>query len=297
MQNPSQPLIDLKKTKDFLICIDSDGCAFDTMEIKHKECFCPNTINEWGLQAVSKYAREAAEFVNLYSKYRGINRFPALIKVFELLADRKEVQERGFKLPEYGKLLEWQNTEKNLGNPALIKAVEETKDPVLERTLRWSVAVNDTVTKIVRDVPPYPYAKKSLEKMQEYADAIVVSATPSEALEREWAEHDIAKFVQVIAGQEMGNKAHCIDISKNGRYENDHVLMVGDAPGDMKAAKANGVLFFPILPGDEDKAWKRFYDEALERFVNGTYAGEYEASLIAEFDTYLPELPPWKTVK
>ncbi len=297
MQNPSQPLIDLKKTKDFLICIDSDGCAFDTMEIKHKECFCPNTINEWGLQAVSKYAREAAEFVNLYSKYRGINRFPALIKVFELLADRKEVQDRGFKLPEYAKLLEWQNTEKNLGNPALIKAVEETKDPVLERTLRWSVAVNDTVTKIVRDVPPFPYAKKSLEKMQEYADAIVVSATPSEALEREWAEHDIAKFVKVIAGQEMGNKAHCIDISKNGRYENDHVLMVGDAPGDMKAAKANGVLFFPILPGDEDRAWKRFYDEALERFVNGTYAGEYEAALIAEFDTYLPELPPWKPEK
>ncbi len=297
MQNPSQPLIDLKKTKDFLICIDSDGCAFDTMEIKHKECFIPNTINEWGLQAVSKYAREAAEFVNLYSKFRGINRFPALIKVFELLADRKEVQDRNFKLPEYGKLVEWQNAEKNLGNPALIRAVEETKDPVLTRALKWSVAVNDLVTKIVRDVPPYPHARKSLEKMQEVADAIVVSATPSEALEREWAEHDIAKFVQVIAGQEMGNKAHCIELAKTGRYENDHVLMVGDAPGDMKAAKANGVLFFPILPGDEDIAWKRFYDEALERFINGTYAGEYEASLIAEFDTYLPELPPWKLGK
>ncbi len=25
---------------EFLVCIDSDGCAFDTMEIKHKECFC-----------------------------------------------------------------------------------------------------------------------------------------------------------------------------------------------------------------------------------------------------------------
>ena len=36
-----------------------------------------------GLQGVSKYAREAAEFVNLYSKSRGINRFPALVEALE----------------------------------------------------------------------------------------------------------------------------------------------------------------------------------------------------------------------
>ncbi len=68
-----------KKQHPFLIAIDSDGCVFDTMEIKHKECFIPNIIKYWGLQPVSKYARAAAEFVNLYSKWRGINRFPALI--------------------------------------------------------------------------------------------------------------------------------------------------------------------------------------------------------------------------
>jgi len=35
MSNPAAPLIEMKKEKDFLICIDSDGCAFDAMEIKH----------------------------------------------------------------------------------------------------------------------------------------------------------------------------------------------------------------------------------------------------------------------
>lgn len=294
MQNPSQPLIDLAKTRDFLICIDSDGCAFDTMEIKHKECFCPNTINEWGLQPVSKYAREAAEFVNLYSKYRGINRFPALIKVFELLADRKEVQDRGFELPDYADLLTWMNSEKNLGNPALIRAVEETQNPTLIRTLQWSTAVNDTVAKIVRNCPPFPYVRESLQKMQEFADAIVVSATPGEALEREWAEHDIEQYVKVIAGQEMGSKKDCIHVAMEGRYAPERVLMMGDAPGDMKAARANGVLFFPINPGQEQVSWKRFFDEGLERFIGGTYAGEYEDSLIAEFETFLPDTPPWK---
>ena len=29
------------KQKDFLICVDSDGCAMDTMDIKHFRCFGP----------------------------------------------------------------------------------------------------------------------------------------------------------------------------------------------------------------------------------------------------------------
>jgi hypothetical protein len=70
--------------------------------------------------------------------------------------------------------------------------------------------------------------------------------------------------------------------------------MVGDAPGDMEAARANGALFFPINPGKEELSWERFYREGFQRFVEGSYAGDYEAALIAEFETLLPETPPWK---
>jgi hypothetical protein len=92
----------------------------------------------------------------------------------------------------------------------------------------------------------------------------------------------------------MGNKVQHLDYATTGKYERDHVLMVGDAPGDMKAAKANDALFYPINPGDEVKSWKRFCDEAFDKFINGQYAGEYEDKVIAEFDAYLPELPPWE---
>jgi len=73
------------RQRDFFVGIDSDGCAFDTMEVKHKECFIPNIVRFYNLAAVSKYAREAAEFVNLYSQWRGINRFPGLIMTLDLL--------------------------------------------------------------------------------------------------------------------------------------------------------------------------------------------------------------------
>ena len=80
--------------KRFFIGFDSDGCVFDTMEVKHKECFTPVTIWKWDLQAVSRYARECHEFVNLYSKWRGINRFPALVKTLEMLAERPQARAR-----------------------------------------------------------------------------------------------------------------------------------------------------------------------------------------------------------
>jgi hypothetical protein len=70
--------------------------------------------------------------------------------------------------------------------------------------------------------------------------------------------------------------------------------MVGDAPGDMKAAKANEALFYPINPGAEEESWRRFAEEALDKFINGRYAGSYEEKLIAEFDACLPETPPWE---
>ena len=108
------------------------------------------------------------------------------------------------------------------------------------------------------------------------ADVIVVSATPGEALVREWQEHDIARYARVIAGQEMGTKKEHLAIAAKGKYPGDHMLMIGDAPGDMKAARANGALFFPINPGHEDESWERFYGEAMARFLAGEYAGAYE---------------------
>ena len=95
------------------------------------------------------------------------------------------------------------------------------------------------------------------------ADMIVVSATPDEALDREWEEHDIARYVRVIAGQEMGTKKEHLGLAAEGKYAADHILMIGDAPGDLKAARGNDALFFPINPGAEDESWERFYHEGV----------------------------------
>jgi phosphoglycolate phosphatase-like HAD superfamily hydrolase len=291
----ARPLMEMKPQFEFFVGIDSDGCAFDTMEIKHKECFAPNTIKHWGLQAVSKYAREAAEFVNLYSKWRGINRWPALVMVFDLLRERPEVQARNVVPPEAPRIREFIADDAfPKSNDGLKAYMAEHPDPELARAWGWTTGVNATVADMVHGVPPFPYVRESLAFLADKADMIVVSATPVEALTREWKEHDIAKYVKVIAGQELGKKALHLELAARGRYASDRILMIGDAPGDMKAARANDALFYPINPGHEEESWQRFYEEAMLKFLAGEYAGAYEAAMIAEFEKMLPDVPPWK---
>jgi phosphoglycolate phosphatase-like HAD superfamily hydrolase len=292
MSDPAQALKDLQPTKAFFIGVDSDGCVFDTMEIKHKECFTPMFIKHFGLQAASKYAREVWDFVNLYSKTRGVNRFPALVRSLNLLRDRREVVARQVKVPEIQALEAWIARENKLSNGTLKKEVDGG-NAALAPVLKWSLAVNEAIEDVVYGVPPFPFFRESLEKMIAQADVIVVSQTPTEALAREWQEHDIAQHVRFIAGQELGTKTEHIQFAAAGKYPPEKTLMIGDAPGDFKAARANGALFFPIVPGHEEASWERFFKEALDRFFGGAYAGAYEAGLVREFDASLPEKPGW----
>jgi phosphoglycolate phosphatase-like HAD superfamily hydrolase len=292
--NQQEQLLALKPEKEFFIGIDSDGCAFDTMEIKQKECFCPNFIKYFRMQSVSKYARETWEFVNLYSTNRGCNRFLAVNETLRLLAIRPEIRARNFVIPNPAALIEWTKKETKLGNPTLKKYAEETGDPFIIQTLEWSLKVNEDIEKMVFGITPFPFVKECLGKIKPLADTVVVSQTPFEALKREWEENKIDSFLRMIAGQEHGTKSEHLKYAAKGKYPDEKILMIGDANGDLKAAKSNGVLFFPVNPGKEEQSWENLYNEGLDRFFEGTYKGSYENKLIKEFETYLPEHPNWK---
>lgn len=291
----AQVLVDFEPRHPFFVGIDSDGCAFDAMELKQKECFTPSTIRVWGLQPISKYARETAEWVNLYSTWRGANRWPALVKVFDLLAERPEVKARGVKVPEGKALKEFiasGHSPSEAGLRAYIGAGHS--DEELWRGLEWTQSIDAMVAWTVRDVPPFPLVRESLQKLQDKADLMVISTTASDALEREWGEHGLAQYMAVMAGQDKGTKRQHLEYAAKGKYPEDQILMIGDAPGDRDAAQAVGALFYPINPGFEEMSWQRFYDEASGKFLSGTYAGAYEDALLAEFAKLLSDTPPWK---
>lgn len=285
-----------KPTKDYLVCIDSDGCLMDNMELKHKECFCPATVNVWQLQAVSRWARETAEFVNLYSTTRGTNRFPAVVRTLELCCARPEVKAGGYTCPDLSPLKRWIGETAVLSAGALAEYVKSTgaDAPALHRALAWSREVDENIARIVRNVQPFPHAKDAVEALREFADVVIVSATPLQALERELGSCGITPLVSFIAGQEVGTKSQCIRAAMAGKYDPAKVLKIGDAPGDHRAAQENGVLFHPIVPGLEADSWRRILEESVECFRRGRFAGAYMDGLLAEFYAALPEVPPWE---
>lgn len=287
-------LQDFQPSHDYFVGLDSDGCVFDSMEIKHKECFAPMFIKHWRLQAASKYARRVWEFANLYSKSRGMNRFPVCVRSLDLLSAWPEAAARGIRVPDLDPLREFIASEFPPSNAGLEAYRREHPDPLLDRTMEWSLAVNAAVQDIVFGVPPFPKVRETLDLIVAEADLGVVSGTPGEALRREWDENAISHYPQLIAGQELGKKTeHLAAMAGDGRYRSDRRLMIGDAPGDRKAAEATGCLFYPINPGHEEESWDRLHGEALDLFFDGGYAGEYQAARITEFEALLPAQPPW----
>jgi phosphoglycolate phosphatase-like HAD superfamily hydrolase len=273
---------DFQKTKDFLVCVDSDGCAMDTMDVKHIEAFGPQAVNIWNLDHIKDHFLEVWNDINLYTKTRGINRFKGVVTTFAAL------EAEGIEMPDISSFKKWTETTNELSAPALEREIAKTNDEQLKKALEWSHAVNRTIEeKLAGNDKPVEGAKEGLEAANNVANVAIVSSANGVAVLDEWTRHELAVHVDVMLGQEAGTKAYCIEQMKKFGFDNTHVLMVGDAPGDLDAAEKNGVFYYPILVGKEKFSWDRFQNEALGKFIDGSFEGTYQQQLIEEFNSNL----------
>jgi phosphoglycolate phosphatase-like HAD superfamily hydrolase len=272
---------DFQKTSNFLVCVDSDGCAMDTMEVKHRKAFGPEAVNVWNLHHINDRFLDVWNDINLYTQTRGINRFKGVVLTFAAL------EAEGIEMPDISSFKNWTETTKELSNPSLEREIEKTNDSQLKQALEWSHAVNRSIEEMAGDDRPFEGAKDGLQAAKEVANVAIVSSANGAAVLDEWTRHELSVHVDVMLGQEAGTKAYCIEQLKTFGFDNTHVLMVGDAPGDLDAAQKNGVFYYPILVGKEKFSWNRFRDEALGKFMDGSFEGEYQQKLIDEFNDNL----------
>ncbi len=286
-------LLSLRPMRAFFVGVDSDGCVFDSMTVKQCETFHPLIIRFWGLEPIARQLRETAEFVNLRSVWRGRNRFFALLKTFDLLMARADMKASGVALPDVEAIRAYVESGVALGNPTLEETVARDGNPELRRMLSWSLAVNRNIEARTEPIPPFAGALDALRRISGSADAMVVSQTPEAALVSEWREHGIDGLVRLIAGQEIGTKAEQIRLAAIGKYATGKILLIGDAPGDLEAAREAGVRFYPIVPGHEVESWRQFNAVFLDRFLAGEYGKDEEDAQINAFLAALPEQPEW----
>ncbi|MDA3872718.1 MAG: HAD hydrolase-like protein [Kiritimatiellae bacterium] len=274
-----------------MIAIDSDGCVFDTMEVKQHQHFHPMILKHWGLESLKAEVCAMADYINLRSPLRGSNRFVALYKTFELVMQTRAYKKSGIKLPWVEPLGRWIASESKLTHDQLELAVKQ--DPELRSVLEWSQAVNQDIAEHMQPIPPFDGVREALVHMRERADLVVVSLSPHHALQHEWGGAGFDRLVDGIAGLDLGAKPHQVDLAiQQGGYDLDKVLLMGDAPGDLKAARESGICFYPTLPGKESDCWRRFVEEDFDRFLQGTYRGEVEQLHIANFEHLLQDSPP-----
>ena len=275
-------LPEFEKKKEFLICVDSDGCAMDTMDIKHIECFGPCMVEEWELQKWGTPILERWNEINLYSMTRGINRFKGLAIMLA------EVDRQYTRIEAVETLEKWVKESDELSNASLARAIEETGSICLKKALSWSEHVNERINGLSFDVKkPFEGVKEALAYAHQYADIAIVSSANYQAVEEEWELYGLLDHVDIILAQDTGSKAFCIqELMKKG-YQKLHVLMTGDAPGDYDAAKKNDVSYYPILVRREKESWVEFQETAVERLRNGSYAGAYQEEKLQAFLTNL----------
>lgn len=275
---------DYKKKKEFLICVDSDGCAMDTMDIKHIKCFGPCMVEEWELKEWAAPILSRWNDINLYTMTRGINRFKGLVTAL------KEINEQYKKIEGLKELEAWVKESKELSNDALKLAAENTGGICLKKALSWSEQVNEDIKKIPESMKmPFKGAEEGLQYAHDFADIAVVSSANRQAVEEEWELYSMLCHTDIVLTQDVGSKAFCIgELLKMG-YDKDHVLMVGDAFGDYEAAKKNGVYYYPILVKKEEESWKEFRHTAVDKFLCGAFGSGYEDEKYKEFKDNLKE--------
>lgn len=269
--------MDFQKERNYLICIDSDGCAMNTMNSKHLHCFGPEWIRQFGLEAVEKEALEYWNQINLFTKTRGINRFKGLAKGLEWAS------ERGYEIEGLDAFVKWTEETKELSNPALLEECQKQKNPCMEEALLWSIHVNRSIRQMKTEEGPFEHVKEVMKVLSKEADLAAVSSANGQAVEEEWTKYELKPYCKVLLSQEAGTKAECIRKLLEKGYEKSKTLMVGDAMGDYEAAVKNEVCFYPIVVGKEGESWERLEREAFPQLKEGAFAGEYQRELFAGF--------------
>jgi len=97
-------LTDFTKKREFLVCMDSDGCVMDTVSIKHTIVMCPELIRVFALDDHADFVASAWEEINLRNITRGLSRFESVVLVFDRLKNR------GIEVPGSEDISAWVNT-------------------------------------------------------------------------------------------------------------------------------------------------------------------------------------------
>lgn len=255
----------------YIFCVDSDGCAMDTMTYKHELFFGPLITKYFPIENPMQFQKDW-ETLNLYSRTRGVNRFTGLVMSL------KAVGVKGIET-----LIEWVETTNSLSNASLEATIAVNPSEDLKQALAWSYDVNQHIKNYDGDTLAFPGVREGLAKLAQLGEVYVVSSANREAVAEEWEDQGLMPYVTELYCQDRGKKEDVIALLLEKVEKPEHLLMIGDSPGDLAAAEQNGVAFYPILVGKEAGSWKLLADVVADVFVAGNFTAVDQEAHNANF--------------
>ena len=249
-------LNEFKKTKDHLVAIDSDGCVFDTMTLKHQQFFYPLLEEELELQEWGEELGKKWNCINLYSSMRGINRFESVYHLFKDVNDK--VLPMSDKTKIYNKFI---RTNRTINVEDLEVLYKETGDDFVGHIIDWSKKVNKEIESKMQRIDAFKESVVTIREIAKFADIAVVSSANEQALIDEWGSAELLDYVSVLTSQSDGKKEAILEKLIAKGYNEKRVLMIGDSLGDRHAATVNEASFRLIEAPYEEKSWKNIRRE------------------------------------
>lgn len=272
--------------KKYAIAVDSDGCVFDNMTIKHEHCFYPALINVLELVDQETY-RELWRKINLSYPLRGTNRFLGFYLFLKEIRDTYKV--------DLSLFTTWIESTEKLGYDSLSEFVSESRGTVVEKfVLKKALAWSEQVDKLVKGLDTqgliFNKASEAIDIFSLEADIYVVSSANKATVIREWQHVGLANKVTQFYTQEDGSKASCLKEIEGKGYDKNHILFIGDADLDFMAARNNNLLFFRINYQEEEASWSKLINHVYEDFKNQTYIYDVEYLLDDSLEKALKQL-------
>lgn len=264
------------KKRDFLLCIDADGCIMDVVRTKQMEVLCPELIRTFGLEDVADFVTEEWEEITLRAATRGISRFEALVLLME------DLHTGGVDIPGAADIKAWVARAESLSAASLRAEVRRTGSLALRKLEEWNNSGNRRIRAMQPTLRPFPGVEEHLRVLHTFADIAVVSGVEQEHLEQTWQRCGLAPHTDFLLGQGSGTKEECLAALLEAGYPRQRLLLVGDSLPDAGAAAANGVAFAPVLPGREEESWLRLQEETLPKLLHGTFGPEYQNQLTSQ---------------
>jgi hypothetical protein len=279
------------------IILDSAGTVLDCVGTRHSLAFFPAFADAFFRGMDRRALEEVWSYVALDSRFRSANRFRLLASALRLARRHPRIRTRLELEEEVAAALDhWLASGRSATASGLENALRDRSfGEALVLAAIWSIDVDARLSALP---PPRAFegAAAAIRAMNGRARLVVAGEGRSLDTERDWRRAGLLGAALglgelVFAGEDCGSVAEIALAA--ARYARGPVLIVGDSPVELEAARSSGTIFYPIRPGRERESWLRLEKDFFPAFLRGEKAGADSADFLAQFAAE----PDWQRLR